>query len=75
MLLPANKLGRGTRSEMVGHAIELFKMISPAKRARPEGRAAVCFCINCIVPVKDFGASREGEESGAVGGDPPRPRD
>jgi hypothetical protein len=41
---------------MVGHTIEFFKMISPAKRARPEGRAAVCFCIYCIVPVKHFGA-------------------
>ena len=47
--------GRCIRSEMVGHVIEFFKIIPPANRARPEGRAAVCFCLYYIVPVKDFG--------------------
>ncbi len=30
----ANKLGRGTRSEMLDHAIEFFKMIPPRKQSQ-----------------------------------------
>jgi hypothetical protein len=47
-----NKLGRGTRSGLLDHAIEFFKMIPPRKQSQTEGRAAVCFCLNYIVPVK-----------------------
>jgi hypothetical protein len=58
-----NQLGRGTRSGLLDHAIEFFKMFHPANRARPEGRAAVCFCIYYTVPVKLF-ARLEGIREG-----------
>jgi hypothetical protein len=37
---------------MLDHAIEFVMMIPPRKQSQTAGRAAVCFCLNYIVPVK-----------------------
>ena len=46
-------------SEELNCTAEFFKIIPTRKQSQTGGRAAVCFCLYCIVPVK---ASRNGRE-------------